>query len=274
MLCSPTRIRLLGVSFMIGEHPSFKHPSNHDVKLWRYMDLAKFVSLLLTRSLYLPRADRLGDPFEGSITKVQYEMRDYIRKYRNIDPRLVDWRSFSEAELEALFASQATMGKKNLSECFVSCWHMNEHESAAMWRLYSQSSEAVCVQSTFKKLAEAFPSYTFAGEVHYIDYEIGNIPSGIIFEPLLYKRMSFSHERELRALAWSPISSALGGDEIRRNMTEYGLPIGVDLEKLVESIYVSPTSAAWFREIVTALVASQGLKLPVHQSNLSATPLF
>src|SRR5687768_14667395 len=35
-------------------------------KLWRYMDLAKFLHLLEDRTLFFARADRLGDPFEGA----------------------------------------------------------------------------------------------------------------------------------------------------------------------------------------------------------------
>lgn len=35
-------------------------------KLWRYMDLAKFLALLEDRALYFARADKLGDPFEGA----------------------------------------------------------------------------------------------------------------------------------------------------------------------------------------------------------------
>jgi hypothetical protein len=34
--------------------------------LWRYMDFAKFTSMLLQRGLYFSRLDRLGDPFEGA----------------------------------------------------------------------------------------------------------------------------------------------------------------------------------------------------------------
>lgn len=34
-------------------------------KVWRYVDLAKFTSLLQSSALCLPRADCLGDPLEG-----------------------------------------------------------------------------------------------------------------------------------------------------------------------------------------------------------------
>ncbi len=40
--------------------------------LWRYMDFTKFVAMLVTKSLYLTRVDKLGelgDRFEGSFPK-------------------------------------------------------------------------------------------------------------------------------------------------------------------------------------------------------------
>ena len=35
----------------------------------------------------------------------------------------------------------------------VNCWHINEHESAAMWDLYLKSNEGIAIQSTYQKLA-------------------------------------------------------------------------------------------------------------------------
>ncbi len=35
-------------------------------QIWRYMDFAKFVAMLSQKGLYLARADRLEDPFEGA----------------------------------------------------------------------------------------------------------------------------------------------------------------------------------------------------------------
>ena len=40
-----------------------------DVRLWRYVDLSKFLSMLTTGALWIPRSDQLGDPFEGAMSK-------------------------------------------------------------------------------------------------------------------------------------------------------------------------------------------------------------
>ena len=43
--------------------------------IWRYKDLAKFVSMLQTSSLYFPRADLLDDPHEGALPRKTVEKR-------------------------------------------------------------------------------------------------------------------------------------------------------------------------------------------------------
>ena len=54
---------------MFAEHPDLNPPQDNAV-LWRYMDFTKFVSLLDRRALYFSRADKLGDPFEGSLSHI------------------------------------------------------------------------------------------------------------------------------------------------------------------------------------------------------------
>ncbi len=49
-------------------HPCFPQPGDATAKVWRYMDLPKFIWLLKHSQLYMSRLDRLGDPYEGSLT--------------------------------------------------------------------------------------------------------------------------------------------------------------------------------------------------------------
>ena len=37
----------------------------------------------------------------------------------------------------------------------INCWHMNDHESAAMWKLYLKSNEGIAVQSTYETLRDS-----------------------------------------------------------------------------------------------------------------------
>jgi hypothetical protein len=259
---------------MISSHPSFVWPTNHDVRIWRYSDLAKFASLLFTLRLFFSRASFLGDPYEGSITKVDSDTRDYIIAKRNEDPKLTEWRSLTDEGLRKLFSDEALFREQSVREFFVSCWHVNEHESAAMWRLYGLASEAICVQSTFSRLAKVLPEYVNVGLISYIDYERDMIPAGNIFNAVLHKRRSFAYEQEIRAVAWERLAADKGGAEIVKNMTPGGLPIIVDLNELIERIYISPTAASWFEDVVNHLVGVHRLNVPVIKSSLASRPLY
>ena len=70
------------------QHPSFRLPTNKDIPIWRYMDLGKYLTMLDRRSLYFARATLLGDPLEGTPTKLMVVRREYIRANKTTDPKL------------------------------------------------------------------------------------------------------------------------------------------------------------------------------------------
>src|SRR6478672_2892400 len=77
-------------------HESFRLPTNKDVPIWRYMDLSKYLSMLDRRCLYFARATLLGDPFEGSSTKMMVSTRECIRANRATDPTLAAYKDAPE----------------------------------------------------------------------------------------------------------------------------------------------------------------------------------
>src|ERR1700690_932937 len=162
----------------------FMPPVNLDIAVWRYMDFTKFVSLLEHDGLYLPRIADLNDSFEGSFAHGNETLRPLV--YRHIRNK------FGIAAGELM--------KRLRWWVAASCWHINEQESAGMWKLYTKTNEAVCIQSTFRKLRDAFGSAVRVGLVRYVDYEKDWIPESNPLAPFLYKRKSFEHEHEVRAL--------------------------------------------------------------------------
>jgi hypothetical protein len=89
----------------------------------------------------------------------------------------------------------------------INSWHINNEESAAMWDLYSGKNAGVAIQSTYRRLSECFEGNQedpiFIGMVSYIDFKSDNDLSGVVnlFDTVLLKRRSFSHESELRAIS-------------------------------------------------------------------------
>lgn len=213
---------------MYEAHPVFTQPNNELVKVWRYMDFTKFVSLLDSRRLYFTRADKFDDPFEGSWPKINVAARQQLPD--NIPPEARD--SFIKA-----MTSMAEINRNWPRFNAINCWHMNEHESAAMWKLYLKSDEGISIQSTYLKLKESFidDEKIFLGVTKYIDYDTEWIDGGNMLSPFMYKRKSFEHEREVRALVtkW-PVSE--GGMDFNKDTIAHGLKIRVDIEKMIENV--------------------------------------
>src|SRR5580700_10204543 len=241
-------------------HESFRLPANKDIPVWRYMDLAKYLWMLDRRRLFFSRATLLGDPFEGSSTKMMVAQREYVKAHRATDPRLAAYKDKPDASFDWGF-----IPRKLLPTYFVSCWHMNEQESAAMWKLYSSSNEAVCIMSTYRRLRECLPPCVFMGEVVYIDYETQGFNPFLATNFILHKRLSFAHERELRALFWE-MDGSPGAQPYKAQIEPNGLGIEVDLPRLIERIYVSPTAPSWYANVVQAMTTKSGFDFPVSQS--------
>lgn len=242
---------------MKGRHPAFSPPADPSIRIWRYMDFTQFVSMLEEKGLLFTRADLLIDKFEGTMSRPLY---DFLERH-------------SDAEQHA--------GLLRLTKgwSFVNCWHMNEFESMAMWEVYSTSKESVCVQTTYARLREALAEDVYIGMVNYISYERDKIPAGNTFWPLVHKRKSFEHERELRA-AWSDlVSVSSAGPEVASGAKYQSAPQSVvwkqvDLGALIENVYVSPDAGPWFQALVRKVLKTYGSNLPVERSDLAAEPLF
>jgi hypothetical protein len=169
---------------MYREHPEFRRPPNEHAKVWRYMDFMKFVSLLHTETLYFRRADKLDDPFEGS-----YSAPSLAEIKRFIDDLHVDTALF----LKEFVRERADFVKKMRTCTAINCWHMNDTESVAMWKLY-KTDYGVAIQSTYKRLRDCFAETNepiFVGTVKYIDYELDTISGNEVLSPFLYKRKSY-----------------------------------------------------------------------------------
>lgn len=247
-------------------HPSFLQPHDPDVPLWRYMDLSKFVDLLQRRSLVFARADRLGDPFEGSVPVANARAYPNMIEARKMGVSLGSYETLDDQMLSELAQMTSDSRKKMIKSCYVSCWHMNECESLAMWKVYSASDEAVCIRTSYRTLTELLPDECHIGRVSYINYNEHHISDHNLFAPLVHKRMSFSYEREARAIIWDGVGMGQDLPDIRYE--------AVDLGQLVDGIFISPDAPDWFLDVVKGLAATYDLTTPIERSELSASALF
>lgn len=102
-----------------------RRPSYFHAPIYRYIPFCRFVALL-KYGLFVPKASLFEDKLEGLIpiyAKEKPEMGFTDERVRNA----LEW-------------------------CYVSCWHSEAAESYAMWRIYGQRSEAVCIESSVSQL--------------------------------------------------------------------------------------------------------------------------
>jgi hypothetical protein len=255
---------------MIEHHDHMVEP-DEDTKVWRYLDFTKFVSMLDKRALYFSRVDKLEDRFEGAYAKASAE---------RLKANLLAESPECAAQIE-LFMQQ-----HHRHDIFVNCWHMNRHESDAMWKQYVRTNEGVAIQSTYKSLSGSLRSWRyplFAGKITYVDYDCNYFPPHSLYLPVLHKRRSFEHENELRIIHSHQLIEIhkFGEDGIPpaggRPMPpppDPGLAIPVDLEALVEQVYVAPTTATWFRELVKSVLVKYALIRDVIRSDLDNDPVW
>jgi hypothetical protein len=237
-------------------------PEDPDTPVWRYMDFPRFVAMLEHRGLFFTPAEKMDDRFEGSLPSPDPGQLAQLRKSleaagielpgndRELLPRLRRWVS-------------------------ISSWHLNRHESAAMWKLYSASQQAIALQSTWQKLADSLGGRALLAKVRYISYGDEAVEFDSVYAPFLHKRRSFEFEHELRAVVANlehAFANGNGGD--RRQQREEGAWLPVDLNTLVDRIFIAPDAEPWYVDLVERVARRYGLSKPVKQSVLAEEPVY
>lgn len=224
---------------------------NKDIKLpapdtivWKYLDLSKFLDMLLCKQLFMSRSDKFEDQYEGTFSEPTFE----------------ELKKISENNSE--FLDNYKSHRKNV---VISSWHINEYESYAMWQIFTKNNEGLAIQSTIQRMQEAMgPENRYdqhIGEVEYIDYKKEYIPFDNNFFPFLFKRKSFQYEREVRMIA----------DLTQHNLfINEGVKVNVDINKLIEKIYIHPKSENWYKNLVIQLMQQLGFDFTIEKSDLES----
>jgi len=253
----------------VSDHQEFDAPDDQSVKIWRYMDFTKFVSMLENGGLFFSRADLLGDPFEGSFPEENNEMRPMMTRFAAFQPE-------GDALAEKALKQLRDFNRARQRNTLVSCWHMNNYESAAMWQLYAKTNEAVAIRSTYHKLRDLLDDECHLGVVKYVDYDETAFSDYGDATPFVHKRLSFAHESELRAvilLMTGPFSYR-GSTDFESMSAPPGVWKTLSLPDLIDDLFVAPTSPKWFHDLVSQVVERYELRKTVTQSRLDEEPFF
>jgi hypothetical protein len=239
---------------MYKEETQFHTPENETI-IWRYLDFEKFVDLITSKKLFMCRSDKFEDPFEGML-----KLKDTNQSQFDLN----------------------TLTKKFY---FINCWHINDIQSAAMWKIFLKTNNGIAIKSTVKKIKKSLEKTKediHIGKVYYRDFskttffdlmrEPHNIwpnssGSGGTVNQYNYKRISFEHEKELRLnFVDLPIPHAIKNGTPREPLEQKIIEININ--ELIEEIIIAPFADSWFKPLIERLTKQLNFDFKITESNL------
>lgn len=216
----------------------------------RYLSFAKFGDLLRSKTIFLNRADRFQDRFEGAL----------IPGFRKaLDAAVVADHFIDDAET---FYDRCRRGN------FVNSWVFGSKDNMGMWQVFGGVEQSVSITSTIDRLTRTcclWGENVFISKIGYINhFENPDMIIGHYFDPLRYKHEAFDFEREVRIIVSRQ-------DDWKNNPEYIRLPIN-DLSDLITNVIVAPYAEPWFISLVEDICQKYGLAAPVKMSPLAAPP--
>lgn len=260
--------------------------------VWRFMPLEKALSLFTTRSMYFPSISLLQseDPFEGHMG--QRTISTYLELNRNADEinRIAEmyfgtndrWKSIDDLKREILYHTDPHelrgYAAFHSRVWYANCWHINDSESAALWKLYSSYNSGIAIRSSILRLKDAFcdsARHIFVGRVSYAeDLQLADIRHPLPSELILTKRPSFIHENELRLyfMHLPDFEGSVSTDFVQQNPS--GLAIICDPFLLTNEIILSPLCTDWAYDAISLTLKALGVEAPIRKSGLLDLPNY
>jgi hypothetical protein len=277
-------------------------PESDDKVIWRYLSYPKLLNLLNSEELRFTRADRFTDPLEGYLPR-KTMLRWLEKAQQKNHDRAKAWNWGDDIDLvEGLMDKnpvEVIQHQRKLG--FVSCWNADHREKEELWKDYTPGGKGVVIKSTVGRLKEAIQNIKLEnlsiGEVRYLDFEDGGSPIIRKFAqyPLSYKHTKYEDEREIRAIVFQTGFSIEEFDQLEyqdmaNNEEEYldsrrstsasrfidgceyqsePVTTGVDVEKLIEGIRISPLGSDWQQRSLDRIVSNKlDLDITVERSAL------
>ena len=222
-------------------HSKCRLPDDRTACVWRYMDWWKFESLLSERSLYLCRADRLEDRFEGTYSRQQ--LRDTERYIERV------------ADSDQVIEERKARARDRVCT-YINSWCVGETDFDLMWKAYVREPPGVAVKSTVKKLENACEGAIEKWPLHlslvdYFDHAGGQFIDYFGTPEVFFRKdLHFRLENEIR-IVHCPNIEGCPAEHV-------WLP--VRLEDLIDSVFVSPKAPEEFAATARRLLDDIGLR--------------
>lgn len=277
---------------MYYKHPLFPEPEGNPI-IWRYLDFWKFEHLLQTQTLFFNRADKLieFDKHEGSLTVKEEKL---IFQELCGDVLYKQLRKMKATEFAGIYLFQDKfIDLENIrnkayetyayyrNKTYVNCWHINEVENYLMWKSYTNMNDSIAIKTNFMNLIDSLqctPKEIYISQIQYTDFANDNSESKlggrtpnqfqIVLDMLFKKTLYFKHENELRLITdnltyenkyhVAMIPAHINLHELDSNN---GMEISIDIDKLIDEIYIAPNANEEFRQQVKNLLIQYNINM-------------
>ena len=187
------------------------------------MDIDKFLHLVEKRALYLCRADKLQDRYEGRYSRQQItDMSAWLKA-----------RGVQDAE-----DREANYRSKNRRQTYISCWCMSNCDYDLMWKAYVHQPPGIAIRSTvdqLQRLCDHNIDYwpLDISVVRYYDQAAGQRIDYDRLSPYLHKDNHFRLDNEIRIIQWGNWQEP----------TPDHIDLSVLPDELIRTVVLSPRSS-------------------------------
>jgi hypothetical protein len=191
-------------------------------KIIRYMNLSKFLDLLVNKSLWFASMHTFSDEYEGrALIREEYRNEDAVNFFRNISQ--------------------------------VSCWNHFQTESFPLWKIYLGGDKiGVAIVSTIRAVKESISDENLiesieAYAIEYVDPQDSSDQTNDLIQVTIKKNF-YQYENEIRFVH----RDNSGHDNS-------GSAISIDVDKMVNQIILSPYTPYWAEKSIKDLVEKYGI---------------
>lgn len=266
------------------------------------MDLGKYMDILENRQLFFCNINYFKDKLEGASTPLNElfssgaasALNNLVNNSlvssfgKNLNPpdvieaakrRSEDYEKAKENQIvKTVFGDVKLEGgltyrdvvRAQKSWLDVSCWHIpkNSQDNMAMWKIYGQSSQSVCITTTLGKILSAMTlpagMAVAAVKMNYIDHENHYFQASHCLNPFIHKHLAYEYENEARIIAYPRSQNPLD----QRVIGAYGTPIKLEGSTFIDDVRVCPEAPEWFCSLIFSLKDRYGLRAEMGRSNL------
>jgi hypothetical protein len=142
------------------EIKSFHNLPHADSILYRYVTIDKLIDFLLEARVSLVRLNLFEDKLEGvnlEHLKLNYQSDKIAEQMKENNNTL----NYISVNVNPTNRNSFRRKRESFQDAnFASCWYVNNHESVAMWQLYSKP-DSVAIRIPFKNLVRELSNSNF-----------------------------------------------------------------------------------------------------------------